>query len=128
MSIDRKYLFAALSYVIVGMGFGIYMAASQDHRLHAAHAHILLVGFVTSFIYAVTHKLWLGQSSARVGLVQFVLHHIGTVVMAVGLTLLFGGFYPESVVGPVLGMASITVLLAAVIMFYLCVRAPTGKV
>lgn len=127
MNIDRKYLIAALGYAIAGMCYGIYMAASKNHSLHVAHAHILLVGFVTSFVYGVTHKLWLGQSSGRVGLIQFFLHHIGTVVMVVGLTLLYSHTYPEAVLGPILGMSSIAVLLAALHMLYMTVRSITVR-
>lgn len=127
MSIDKKYLVAALGYAIAGMCYGIYMASSKNHSLHVVHAHILLVGFVTSFIYGVTHKLWLGQSGETVDLIQFFLHHVGTVVMAAGLTLLYGGFCAEEVVGPVLGMSSFAVLLAALLMLYMCVRSRTVK-
>ena len=52
MAIDRKFLLCGFAYAIAGMGLGIYMAASKNHALFIAHAHILLVGFVLSFIYA----------------------------------------------------------------------------
>jgi hypothetical protein len=58
-SFDRQYLIWALSYGAAGMALGIYMAASHDHGEFVTHAHIMLVGFVTSLIYAVIHRLWL---------------------------------------------------------------------
>ena len=120
---DRKYLIAALLYAVTGMCYGIYMAASKDHSFHPAHAHILLVGFVTSFIYAVIHKLWISAANAKLVMTQFGLHHIGTVLMGTGLTLLFAGTYPEASLGPLLGISSIVVLVAMVLMLVMCLQS-----
>lgn len=59
MALDRRFLLCGFAYAIAGMGLGIYMAASHNHALFVAHAHMLLLGFVVSFIYALIHKLWL---------------------------------------------------------------------
>lgn len=122
MPIDRRFLLCAFAYAIAGMGLGIYMAASHNHSLFVAHAHILLVGFVVSFIYALLHKLWLTGSGGRLAGVQFYLHQLATLVMTVGLVLLYGGFIPEPTIGPLLGVASIGVLLAIVLMAWMILR------
>lgn len=119
MDVERKHVVMAMIYAVVGMCYGVIMAASKDHTLHVAHAHILLVGFVASFIYGVMYKLWLSGCNERLASAQFWLHHVGTVVMGAGLTLLYGGVYPEDVVGPVLGVSSIAVLISAVVMLSL---------
>lgn len=123
MRYDRKYLVWALSYAVSGMCLGIFMAATQDHGQHVTHAHIMLVGFVVSLIYGVIHKLWLMQVSATVARLQFIAHHAGAVAMFVGLLLLYGGVVPLAVIEPVLSLASITVLSAAVLMLGLVVKA-----
>jgi hypothetical protein len=113
MTIDRKYLLAAMLYAIAGMLLGIYMAISQNHAEHPAHAHILLVGFVVSVIYAIIYKLWLpAQSSGKFALVQFAAHQLGAAILAIGLFLLFGGT-PEATLAPLLGSGSLLVLAAA---------------
>lgn len=122
MPIDHRFLLCAFAYAIAGMGLGIYMAASHNHSLFVAHAHILLVGFVVSFIYALLHKLWLTGSGGRLAGVQFYLHQLATLVMTVGLVLLYGGFIPEPTIGPLLGVASIGVLLAIVLMAWMILR------
>ena len=48
---DKKYITTALGYAIIGMMLGIYMAASKDHGHMVTHAHIMMIGFVVSFIY-----------------------------------------------------------------------------
>jgi hypothetical protein len=124
MTLDRRFLLCGFAYAIAGMGLGIHMAASHDHALFVAHAHILLVGFVVSFIYALIHKLWLAGASARLAGFQFYLHQLAALVMSVGLVLLYAGLYPESTLGPVLGLASVGVLIAAVLMAWLVLRSP----
>lgn len=124
MAIDRKFLFCGFVYAIAGMGLGIYMAASKNHALFIAHAHILLVGFVVSFVYALVHRLWIAGSSRRLAGVQFYLHQVATLVMVVGLVLLYAGIVPEATLGPMLGLASVGVLLAALLVVWMILRLP----
>ena len=123
MSFDRKYLTFALGYAILGMCVGIYMASSMNHGQHVAHAHILLVGFVVSFVYGIIHKLWLDQPNKTVAQAQFVLHQAAAFVMFSGLVLLYGNVFPEPTIGPILGASSVGVLLGALLMFYMVLRS-----
>lgn len=123
MNLDRKYLILALCYAVAGMLLGIYMAASQDHTQHVSHAHILLVGFAASFIYAVIHRLWLAGAAPRLALAQFVLHQAGAITMFVGLLLLYGERYPAASIEPVLAAASLAVMIAAALMLVIVVAA-----
>ena len=127
MSFDRKYLVWALSYVAVGMGLGIFMAASHNHSQHVTHAHILLVGFVVSLIYAVIHKLWLGEKPPRLAKAQFIVHQAGAVTMFTGLFLMFGNIVPEAQLDPVLASASIAVFTAALLMIFMVLKTNTVK-
>lgn len=124
MSLDRKYLVWALAYVVLGMSLGIFMASSENHAQHVTHAHILLVGFVVSFIYATIHKLWLGDSSTRLARTQFVVHQVGALMMFSGLFLLYGGFVPPEKIEMVLAPSTIIVFAAAVMMFVMVFRQP----
>lgn len=127
MAIDRRFLLCGFAYAIVGMSLGIYMAASKDHSLFVAHAHILLLGFVVSFIYALVHKLWIPGSHSRLGGFQFYLHQLATLVLTAGLVLLFAGILPEATLAPVLGIASVSVLLAALLMLWMILRLPRDR-
>lgn len=125
MGFDRKYLVWALAYVVLGMGLGIYMAASKNHGQHITHAHILLVGFVVSFIYAVIHKLWLGETVSRLASVQFVVHQVGALMMFSGLFLLYGGFVPETQIELVLAPSTFIVFAAALLMIAMVLKKPS---
>lgn len=122
MGYDRQYLVWALAYVAAGLGLGIYLAASHDPTQFDTHAHVLLVGFVLSFLYAVIHKLWLGDRPMLFAGAQFVAHQAGALGMSVGLFLLHGGIVPPKQIEPVLGVSSIAVLVAALLMIVMVLR------
>ena len=113
---ERKYLLTALGYLLLGLLLGIHMAMSKNHSQLVTHAHIMLVGFVVSFIYAVCLKLWCANSEYKFRTAQFFIHQIGTLILVVGLFLLYGGFMPEPKIGPILGVGSILVLIGAISM------------
>ena len=82
------------------------------------------MGFVVSFIYALVHKLWIGESSRRLGGFQFYLHQLATVGLTSALVLLYAGVLPESTLEPALGLGSMGVLLGALLMAWMIVRLP----
>jgi hypothetical protein len=125
-SFDRAYLIWALSYAAAGMGLGIFMAITKNHGQLVTHAHILLVGFVTSLIYAVIHKLWLPAPPRMLATVQFILHQAGCLAMFSGLLLLFGSVATEEQLSPLLGSAAIAVILGMLSMLLMVVRAGTA--
>lgn len=114
--LDRSFLLAGLLYGTLGMGLGLYMAASHIHVQHVTHAHIMLVGFLLSVIYAIVHKLWLGDRATLNARLQFALHHLGALGMISGLFLLYQGQVAPEILEPVLAISSIIVLLALVLM------------
>lgn len=127
MGFDRRYLVWALGYVALGMGLGIFMAASHNHAQLVTHAHILLVGFVVSLVYAVIHKLWLGGKPPRLAKLQFIVHQAGAVTMFAGLFLLYGNIVPETKLDPVLATTSIAVFSAALLMIFMVYKTNAVK-
>lgn len=127
MSLDRNYLVWAISYAVIGMGLGIFVAASNNHAQHVTHAHILLVGFVVSLSCAVIHKLWLGDKTPRVAKTQFIVHQADAVTMFSGLLLLYGNMVPETQLDPILAIASIAVFTAALLMLFMVMKSNSVK-
>jgi drug/metabolite transporter (DMT)-like permease len=128
MNLDRKYLVWALGFAVVGMVLGIYMAASQNHSELVAHAHILLIGFVVSFVYGLIHRLWLRQPPRRVANFQFVLHQAAAITLAIGLFLVYGGHVAAEKLEPVLATASIGVLIGMLLMIYMVLKSGAREV
>ena len=113
---DRKFVTIGLSYAVLGIALGIFMAASHNHGQHVTHAHIMLVGFVVSFIYGLCHKLWLNNTTSKLAVAQFYIHQVGVVVLVTGLFLLYGEFVNLETIDPVLALASITVFVGVILM------------
>ena len=119
---DRKYVLTAFGYLLLGLLLGIHMAASKVHTQFVTHAHIMLVGFVLSFIYALCHKLWI-KPEAKLLALQYYTHQIGTVVLLIGLFLLYGQFVSEQLLGPIMGIASFVVLVSAILMKVILIKS-----
>jgi hypothetical protein len=127
MNLDKRYVVWALSYAAVGLALGIYMAASQNHAELVTHTHILLIGFVLSFVYGIIHRLWLQNSGRALGNVQFVVHQAGVITISVALFLLYGNLVPAARLDPILGTASVGILLAMLLRLYIVIRSSTEK-
>ncbi|MGH9576075.1 MAG: hypothetical protein ACRD3R_01470, partial [Terriglobales bacterium] len=121
--VDRKFILSAFGYAIIGIALGIYMAGSHNHGQLVTHAHIMLVGFVVSFIYGLCHKLWLNNTTSRMAVAQFYIHQVGSLALFIGLFLLYGRFVEIATIDPVLGIASVTVLVGVVLMNVLFIKS-----
>ena len=120
---DRKYIMTSLGYGIVGLALGIYMAASKNHGHMVTHAHIMLVGFVVSFIYALCFKLWLNNSESKLAKAQFYLHQVGSLGLVIGLYLMYGNYISLETLDPILAISSIAVLISMILMKVLFIKA-----
>jgi len=82
---------AAVLFVIAGMAIGIAMAATHDHSVFPAHAHLNLLGWVSLFLIGIYYRLnpWLDVS--RAALVQVVVWILGTIVLTIGVAAIYLG-------------------------------------
>jgi len=125
--VDRKFILTGLGYAILGMVLGIFMAASRNHGHLVTHAHIMLIGFVVSFIYGLCHKLWLDNTTSRLAVTQFYVHQAGTIGIVVGLFLLYGNYVSLDKIDPFLAASSIIILVGMILMKVLVIKS-TRKV
>ena len=127
MKIDRRFVIWGLCYAAAGMMLGIYMAASGNHAQLTTHAHILLIGFVVSFVYGLIHRLWLHEPGRGISNLQFLVHQVAALMAVTGLFLFYGGFASEAKLAPLLGTGSVGVLLGMLLMLYMVIRFGTAK-
>ena len=120
---DKKFVLTSLGYALVGLALGIYMAASKDHGQLVTHAHIMLLGFVVSFIYALCHKLWLNNIQSTLSILQYYLHQAGTLLLLASLFLLYGKLVDEKILDIILGISSIAVLIGVILMKILFIKS-----
>lgn len=88
----------AAIFGLIGAGLGGHMAGSGSYTLRPIHAHILVVGWLTLFAWAVYYRVFQPKSQ-----ILAVLHVYSAIIGSIGLT---GGmalfnlkpeFLPESV-------------------------------
>ena len=80
---------AAVIYGLLGLALGLHMAATHDHGQLVTHTHLLLIGWVSIFLYGVYLKLhptegWLPS-------ILWGIANGGLVINVVGLYTIYGG-------------------------------------
>ena len=81
----------AVLFVLTGMAIGIGMAASHDHSLMPAHAHINLIGWVTLFLISLFYERRPQLDKSASARWQVIVYTGGAVVATIGITLLLLG-------------------------------------
>ncbi|MBR9865256.1 MAG: hypothetical protein GYB24_17650 [Rhodobacteraceae bacterium] len=114
--VSLGFLVLAILSAVCGMIWGIIMAATADHSLAPAHAHLNLLGWVTMAIFAFYYHL---VPSAAEGLLPRI--HLG--LAATGLIGIVPGIVMAQLgegeglakIGSILTLLSMLVFLAAVV-------------
>lgn len=114
MNISRGFLVIGSLYIIVGIVIGMYMAASQDHTLAPAHAHINLLGFALMMIFGLAYRVIPTMATPMLAKAHFWMHQIGTLVLTTMLVLLFSGKITEASMAPLAPIAQLLILLGVV--------------
>ena len=89
--ISEYYFRAAILFLLVGISIGIHMSISQNHNVIGAHAHINLLGWVTSALFGGYYALNPAKAAGRLPMLQFAVYTLGVVIMGVSLYLLLAG-------------------------------------
>jgi hypothetical protein len=95
-------------YLVLGMCLGAYMGMNEDFGLRTVHAHLNLLGFVSTFLLGLflkTYPTSMKSKLMRTG-VSIVL-----VMVPVLLVLLSFFYLGNRALGPILGLSSLVVLV-----------------
>jgi len=101
----------AIALGLTGILIGIAMAASHDHAVMPAHAHLNLLGWVSLFLMGIFYRLHPALDATRAALIQVGAWIVGTVVLAIGVAAIHLG-YPAA--EPVAVIGSLIVLGAMI--------------
>jgi hypothetical protein len=82
---------SAVTFAVVGMAMGIAMAATHDHSIFPAHAHLNLLGWVSLFLIGTYYKLHPSLDASRAALVQVGTWIFGTIVLTIGVASIYLG-------------------------------------
>ena len=101
-----RLLQMAVIYFLIGLGFGIYMAMSEDHGQIPVHAHVNLLGWASMAICGIAYEVFPLLQRHWLAPAHFWLHSLGLPIAMIGLFLLMRG---QTSMAPVAGIGSIVI-------------------
>ncbi|MDS1136689.1 hypothetical protein [Nitratireductor indicus] len=90
-TLSKTCWLGAAIYALLGMIFGIFMSASGDHTLAAAHGHLNLLGWASLALYGAFYSLYPQASMGLLARAQVALAHLGVIVLTPGIALAVRG-------------------------------------
>jgi hypothetical protein len=82
---------AAVVMAVLGMVWGLVMAISGNHSTMPAHAHLILLGWVSLFLFGIFYHLHPAIDRRRTALIQVWGWVVGTLIMTFGVALIHSG-------------------------------------
>jgi hypothetical protein len=113
--ISHYFFKTATIFLIVGIAVGLHMGISENHSAMPAHAHIVLLGWVTSALFGGYYALQPAKADWRAAFLHFVVYLVGMIIMFPALYLKYTG-YPQF--EPLLAGGSMIVALGVLIFAY----------
>jgi peptidoglycan/LPS O-acetylase OafA/YrhL len=111
--IAQLYFKTAIVFLIVGVAAGLQMAISGNHNVIGAHAHINLLGWVTSALFGAYYALNPVKAERRLAVIQYGAYTTGVVVLTVSLYFMLLLANPS--LEPLVAIASLVVLTGVIL-------------
>ena len=117
-NLARVCWISAPVYVLVGMGFGIWMAVADQRIYSAAHAHLNLLGWVTIGLFGTFYTVMPRAAEWTLSKIQVGLAQLGTILMFPGIILEVAGMDDKLV-----SAGSVFAILAMILFLVVVIRA-----
>lgn len=118
--LSRRWFLAAITYFVIGVGFGVYMGASGNHVLFTVHAHINLLGWASMGLTGLLYRAFPGAAASRLAPWHFWLYQLAVPVMLLAVALVYSGMKGAS---PVAGASSVVVLVSVLLFWWAVISA-----
>ena len=116
--VARNFFTMAVIYSLLGMTLGLSMAMTQDHAQLPTHAHIMVLGWLMSAVFAFFYHLVPAAAASRLARVHFWLAALSSLGMFIGLFVLYGG---NPSIEPVLGLSAMAYFVATILFAYIAI-------
>jgi hypothetical protein len=101
----------ALVWFVGAMCFGMYLGLTKQFGMSSPHAHMGLLGWVSSALFAFLYALAGNAGQSRFAPVQWATHNLGVGIMVVSLFLTLRG---QAGVEPLIGVGGLIVILGVI--------------
>jgi peptidoglycan/LPS O-acetylase OafA/YrhL len=118
--VAQLFFKTAIVWLTVGIALGLHMGISGDHVAFTAHAHINLLGWVTSAVFGGYYALNPAKAQRKLARIHYGVYTLGLLVMLPALYLKYGANMAS--IEPVLAGGSL-IVAAGVLMFAVMVFA-----
>ncbi|WP_202077554.1 hypothetical protein [Caldalkalibacillus salinus] len=95
MDRTRFLLRTSAIYAFIGVMIGSHMAGSGDYVFRAIHAHILVVGWLSLFSFAIFYRLFSIPASSVLAKIHVWTSFLGTFGLTVGMWLYYANPIPN---------------------------------
>ena len=113
--LSRRWFLVAVTYFVIGIGFGVYMGASGNHTMFPVHAHINLLGWASMAITGLVYRAFPAAAETRAAAWHFWIYNLGAPVMLAAIFALYLGVKQAE---PIAGVAAVAVLVSVLIFWY----------
>ncbi len=120
ISVARWFFITAIIYGLLGMLLGLHMAMSHNHDQRPTHAHIMVIGWVSFFLFGLFYARFGTAVRQWLAVIHLVVAQLTMVGLMVGLWLLYSG---ETQYEPIAAISSIA--YAASFLVFAIVAIPT---
>ncbi len=118
--VSRNFFTLAIVYAICGMVLGLSMAMTHDHTQMPTHAHIMVLGWVMSAVFAFFYHLVPAARASRLASVHFWLAAVSGIALVVGLFIMLGG---NASIEPVVAVASMAFFASMLLFAWIALTA-----
>ncbi|MDH3239829.1 MAG: cytochrome-c oxidase [Alphaproteobacteria bacterium] len=118
-----RFLRLSIIYALAGVALGIFMAASHDLSQMPTHAHINLLGFVSTAIYGFFYRAYPGAEQGWLARAHFWIANLGFIVL-MGFVAAFHAGYTAAEMG---AAAMSFVVLLGLVLFAVIVFKATAR-
>ncbi|MER9567256.1 MULTISPECIES: hypothetical protein [unclassified Mesorhizobium] len=122
--VSELFFKTAIVFLILGIAAGLQMAISGDHGAFPAHAHINLLGWVTSAIFGGYYALNPAKAARRTAMIHYGVYNLGLVVMLPALYLMLEG---NPALEPIVATGSMIVAAAVLIFAFVVFSGETAR-
>lgn len=119
-NIARGFFITAIGYGILGMLLGLHMAMTNDHGQRPTHAHILVIGWVSFFLFGMFYLHFGKMVSRTLARVHFWMAEVALAGIVVGLWLIYEG---KPQYEPIAAVSAITYALSFVVFAVVAIPA-----
>ena len=110
--LSRLWILIAVCYLLIGVTFGIGMAATKHFEFIPVHAHINLLGWASMALTGLIYARYPQAGGSRLGVIHFWSFNLLSPVLIAGLIFMFAG-HPE--MEPVMVVGSLGILASLVV-------------